>query len=198
MMDAGYGSSSRFYERAAPKLGVAPAAYRRGDAAVRIRYTIVDSALGRLLIAATTRGVCSIAMASNDRSLTQALFDEYPSAVITRDDDRLCSWAREVMRRVAGREPGLDLPLDIRATAFQWQVWQALTKIPRGETRSYSQIAAALGRPRAVRAVARACATNPAAVVIPCHRVVPAGGSVGGYRWGSARKKRLLDAEHER
>jgi AraC family transcriptional regulator, regulatory protein of adaptative response / methylated-DNA-[protein]-cysteine methyltransferase len=198
MFDAGYGSSSRFYERAVPKLGMAPSVYRRGGAGMRIQYTIVDSsngALGRLLVAATSRGVCAVAMGSSDADLTRALWREYPAATIAADAGALAGSADAIVAHLAGRQPRLDLPLDVQATAFQWQVWQALAAIPYGETRTYSEVAASIGRPRAVRAVARACATNPVALAIPCHRVLPAAGGTGGYRWGVARKKALLSAE---
>jgi AraC family transcriptional regulator of adaptative response/methylated-DNA-[protein]-cysteine methyltransferase len=195
MIDAGYGSSSRFYERAAPKLGMAPSVYRRGGAGMRIRYTIVDSPLGRLLVGATARGVCAIAMGSSDAELTRGLAREYPAAAIDRDRGALGAWSARVVAHLEGRQPRLDLPLDIRATAFQWQVWQALFAIPYGETRTYGDVAKTIGRPRAHRAVARACATNPVALAIPCHRVVPSGGGEGGYRWGMDRKNILLERE---
>ena len=195
MFDAGYGSSSRFYERAAPKLGMRPSTYSRGGAGARVRYTIVDSPLGRMLIAATERGVCSIAMAASDSELERALSVEYPAASISRDDGPLTQWAKTILEHLTGARPAIALPLDVRATAFQWQVWKALAAIPYGETRSYAQVAAAIGRPTATRAVARACATNPVAIAIPCHRVVPSAGGVGGYRWGVARKKQLLARE---
>jgi AraC family transcriptional regulator of adaptative response/methylated-DNA-[protein]-cysteine methyltransferase len=195
MFDAGYGSSSRFYERAVPKLGMSPSTYRRGGAGMDIRYTIVDSPLGRLLVASTLRGVCAVAMGSSDVELERALACEYPTANVAADAGRLAKWTESILAHLTGRLPRLDLPLDVRATAFQWQVWQALAAIPYGETRSYGDIAAAIGRPRAVRAVARACATNPVALAIPCHRVVSADGSTGGYRWGAGRKKKLLASE---
>ncbi len=198
MLDAGYGSSSRFYERAVPKLGMAPSVYRRGGAGMTIGYTIVDSAnasLGRLLVAATSRGVCAVAMGSSDTELTRALSREYPAAAIGPDAGALAQWTTAILAHLAGRAPRLDLPLDVQATAFQWQVWQALASIPYGETRTYSEVAASIGRPRAVRAVARACAANPVALGIPCHRVVPAAGGQGGYRWGVSRKKALLGQE---
>jgi len=198
MFDAGYGSSSRFYERAVPKLGMAPSVYRRGGAGMRIAYAIVDSAnasLGRLLVAATTRGVCAVAMGSSDAELTRALSREYPSAAITADEGALAQWTRAILAHLEGRQPRLDLPLDVQATAFQWQVWEALAAIPYGETRTYAEIADAIGKPSAARAVARACATNPVALAIPCHRVVPAAGGHGGYRWGVERKKTLLKEE---
>jgi AraC family transcriptional regulator, regulatory protein of adaptative response / methylated-DNA-[protein]-cysteine methyltransferase len=195
MFDAGYGSSSRFYERAAPKLGMTPSTYRRGGAGMNIRYTIVDSSLGRLLVASTSRGVCAVAMGSSDAELERALAREYPAASITPDSGVLAKWTEAILAHLTGRRPRLDLPLDVQATAFQWQVWKALAAIPYGETRSYREIAATIGRPRAARAVARACAANPVALAIPCHRVVPADGSSGGYRWGMGRKKALLASE---
>jgi AraC family transcriptional regulator of adaptative response/methylated-DNA-[protein]-cysteine methyltransferase len=198
MFDAGYGSSSRFYERAVPKLGMAPSIYRRGGAGMQIGYTIVDTAnasLGRLLVAATPRGVCAVAMGSSDLELTRALSREYPAAAITADAGALAQWTASILAHLSGRAPRLDLPIDVQATAFQWQVWQALASIPYGETRTYSEVAASIGKPRAVRAVARACATNPVALAIPCHRVVPAAGGQGGYRWGAGRKDVLLKQE---
>ena len=198
MLDAGYGSSSRFYERAAPKLGMAPKTYQRGGAGMDIRYTIVTSPLGRLLVAATPRGVCAVAMGDSDQGLERALRAEYPAAAILSDGGSLAQWIRRILAHLAGRRPRLDLPIDVQATAFQWQVWTALGAIPRGETRSYAEVASAIGRPGAARAVARACATNPVALAIPCHRVVPVAGGVGGYRWGTARKRALLARERAR
>jgi AraC family transcriptional regulator of adaptative response/methylated-DNA-[protein]-cysteine methyltransferase len=195
MVDAGYGSSSRFYERAAPKLGMPPSTYRRGGAGMRIHYAIVDSPLGRLLVGATARGVCAIAMGSSDADLTAGLSREYPAATIDRDTGALGKWTTRILAHVEGRQPRLDLPLDVQATAFQWQVWQALAAIPYGETRTYGEVARAIGQPRASRAVARACASNPVALAIPCHRVVPGAGGEGGYRWGVARKKQILRRE---
>ena len=199
MFDAGYGSSSRFYERAAPKLGMSPTQYRRGGAGMTIRYVVLDAShddLGRLLIGETDRGICAVALGSNDTSLAEALAREYPAATIVREAaGALSKWSKAILTHLGDRHPRLDLPLDVQATAFQWQVWQALAAIPRGETRTYGEIAAAIGRPAAARAVARACASNPVALAIPCHRVVPASGGIGGYRWGPARKKALLDRE---
>jgi AraC family transcriptional regulator of adaptative response/methylated-DNA-[protein]-cysteine methyltransferase len=195
ILDAGYRSSSRFYEGAVPRLGMRPSTYKKGGAGMSIRFTIVDSPLGRLLVGATSRGVCAVSMGSSDEELERALVSEYPAAVIARDTEALAAWTRGVLEHLAGRRPRLDLPLDVQATAFQWQVWTALGSIPYGETRSYTDVALAIGRPRAARAVARACATNPVALAIPCHRVVPAAGGVGGYRWGAARKKALLARE---
>ena len=160
-----------------------------------IKYAIVDSPLGRLLVGATTRGVCAVAMGTSDAELERAIAREYPAASIAKDDGVLARWTSDIVAHLAGRRPRLDLPLDVQATSFQWQVWEALRAIPYGETRTYGQVAAAIGRPRAVRAVARACATNPVALAIPCHRVVAANGRSGGYRWGANRKKALLSRE---
>ncbi len=195
VLDAGYGSSSRFYERAAPMFGMPPSVYRRGGAGMSIRYTIVPSPLGRLLVGATPRGVCAVAMGASNAELETALAHEYPAAGISADDRGLARWTREILAHLTGRRPRLDLPLDVQATAFQWQVWEALRAIPYGETRTYSEVAKAIGRPRAVRAVARACATNPVALAIPCHRVVASSGAPSGYRWGASRKKTLLASE---
>ena len=151
--------------------------------------------MGRLLVGATPRGICAVAMAASDRDLERAVRQEYPKASIARDDGKLARWTNAVLAHIDGRRPHLGLPLDVQATAFQWQVWTALAAIPRGETRTYSQVARAIGRPSAVRAVARACATNPVALAIPCHRVVPMAGGVGGYRWGPGRKRALLARE---
>jgi len=197
MMDAGYGSSSRFYERAAPKLGMSPSAYRKGGAGMDIRYAIVDSPLGRLLVGATTRGVCAVAMGTADADLTRSLGREYPEASIVADSGVLSKWTAAILAHLEGRRPRLELPLDVQATAFQWQVWQALAAIPYGETRTYGEVARSIGRPHAVRAVARACATNPVALAIPCHRVVPSAGGTGGYRWGVPRQKAILTREHK-
>lgn len=193
--EAGYGSTSRLYERAHAQLGMTPAAFRKGGRGLALRYTVVDCPLGRLLVAATERGVSLVSLGDADPTLERALRDEYPAAEIEREDKALAGWVRAIVKHLEGREPHLDLPIDVRATAFQWQVWQELQRIPRGETRSYADVARAIGRPRAVRAVARACATNPVALVVPCHRVVPSAGGTGGYRWGAKRKALLLEKE---
>ena len=193
--DAGFGSSRAVYERAPSQLGMTPATYRRGGSGMRIGYTVVDSPLGRLLIAATERGVCSVCLGDSDEPLEKALHDEYPRAVIDRDSAGLEAHVRQIREHLSGRMPTLDVPVDVQATAFQWKVWQALRDIPYGETQSYSEIARAVGSPRAVRAVGHACATNRVAVVIPCHRAVRQDGSLGGYRWGLERKQALLDRE---
>ena len=195
---AGYGSSSRLYERAADQLGMTPATYRKGGAGAEIFYATADSVLGRLLVAATEAGVCFVAFGDSDRTLARTLEAEFPAATITEDVKRLKPWLDATLRHLAGREPALDLPLDVRATAFQWRVWQALRAIPAGETRSYRAIAEALGEPKAARAVGRACATNPVAIAIPCHRAVREDGGLGGYRWGLKRKDALLEQERER
>jgi AraC family transcriptional regulator of adaptative response/methylated-DNA-[protein]-cysteine methyltransferase len=160
-----------------------------------VRYAIVSSPLGRLLVAATANGVCAVAMGRSDDELSQALAEEFPAATITADKGGLRQWTDAILAHLAGREPRLDLPLDVQATAFQWQVWNALAAIPYGSTRSYAEVARSIGRPAAARAVARACAANPVALAIPCHRVVPTAGGTGGYRWGMSRKRALLAAE---
>jgi AraC family transcriptional regulator of adaptative response/methylated-DNA-[protein]-cysteine methyltransferase len=195
MLEAGYSSSSRFYERAAPRLGMRPSSYRSGATGQHLSYAIVDSALGRLLVAATDRGICSVAMAASDDELTLSLKTEFPHATIKRDAGALSEWTSAIVSHLEGRRPRLELPLDVQATAFQWQVWQALAAIPYGETRTYSEIARQISRPAAARAVARACAANPVALAIPCHRVLPASGGAGGYRWGAKRKQELLRRE---
>jgi AraC family transcriptional regulator of adaptative response/methylated-DNA-[protein]-cysteine methyltransferase len=197
---AGYGSSSRLYERTAAQLGMTPEKYRRGAVGALIRYTIVrytiaNSPLGRMLIAATDKGICAIQFADNDDQLQQGLMREFPFATRRRDDAAMSEWRVNLTRLIQGRETNPSLPLDIRATAFQRRVWEALQRIPRGETRSYSAVAKKIGMPKATRAVARACATNPVAVAIPCHRVIREDGDLGGYRWGIERKERLLELE---
>lgn len=195
MHDAGYSSTSRLYSRTSSELGMEPAKYRRGAIAAPIRYACTDSPLGRMLIAATDKGVCSIQFADSDEELEQGLKQEFPFANRRRDDHGLAESARKIVRQISSAAPPSSLPLDIRATAFQRRVWSYLQGIGFGETRSYSEVAKAIGRPSAVRAVARACATNPVAIAIPCHRVVSKSGIPGGYRWGLDRKKALLEIE---
>jgi len=195
MYDAGYGSSSRLYERTASQLGMTPDKYRRGAIAATIRYMTADSPLGRMLIAATDRGICAIQFGRTDSELLEGLKREFPFAVRKADQGELGSWVDALLRHMRGKDLNSALPLDIRATAFQRRVWTYLQSIPFGATKSYSDVAKAIGKPRACRAVARACATNPVAVAIPCHRVVREDGSMGGYRWGVARKKALLEME---
>src|SRR5271170_3319164 len=195
MYDAGYGSSSRLYEKTASQLGMTPDKYRRGAIAATIRYACADSPLGRMLIAATDRGVCAIQFAHSDGELLEGLKREFPFAARKPDDGGLQAWAAALLAKMAGHELNAALPLDIRATAFQRRVWTYLQSIPFGATRSYGQVAKAIGQPTASRAVARACATNPVAVAIPCHRVVREDGTESGYRWGLERKKTLLELE---
>lgn len=195
----GYGSSSRVYERAPTQLGMTPATYRRGGRGMRISYTIVDCPLGRLLVAATERGVCAVSLGDSDAALEAALSSEYPAAEIDRDEVDLNQWVSTLLNYLNGRQPHLNLlPMDVQATAFQWRVWKELRAIPYGSTRSYGEVARVLGQPTAARAVARACATNPVALVIPCHRVVRKDGDLGGYRWGVERKRALLAQEQKR
>ena len=195
MYDAGYGSSSRLYEKTASQLGMTPDKYRRGAIAAAIRYACADSPLGRMLIAATDRGICSIQFARSDGELIEGLKREFPFAARKPDEGGLQAWIAAVLSKMTGKELNSTLPLDIRATAFQRRVWTYLQSIPFGATCSYSEVAKAIGQPSASRAVARACATNPVAVAIPCHRVVREDGNISGYRWGVERKKTLLELE---
>jgi len=199
MYDAGYGSSRGLYEKSSAHLGMTPATYGRGGKGMRITYTTASCKFGRLLVAATERGICSVALGDNDTELTAGLFAEYPNASIdaqnTSMGTSLDSWIEKVLAGLNGQTPCIDLPLDIQATAFQWRVWEELRRIPFGETRSYQQIAEAIGKPKAVRAVASACAGNHAALIIPCHRVIRGDKSLGGYRWGMERKRKLLEKE---
>ena len=196
LYDSGFNSSSRVYEQAAEELGMTPATYGRGGRGVMISYTIAASPLGRLLVATTERGVCAVRMGDTDAELEKDLRSEFPAATIERDDASLRKTVANVLSHLNQNEPHVELPLDVRATAFQRQVWEQLRAIPYGETVSYADIAKSLGKPGAVRAVGRACATNPVALVIPCHRVVREDKSLGGYRWGLERKQKLLDLEH--
>jgi AraC family transcriptional regulator, regulatory protein of adaptative response / methylated-DNA-[protein]-cysteine methyltransferase len=195
LYDAGFGSSSRLYERAPSQLGMTPATYRRGGAGMNIRYTIVDSPLGRLLVAATDRGISALYLGEADARLESALSKEYPRAEIRRDRNGLEGWVGKILGHLRGREPHLDLPTDVQATAFQRRVWEELRRIPYGTTKTYTDVARAIGKPNAIRAVARACATNPVSVIVPCHRVVRQDGNLAGYRWGLDRKLALI--EHE-
>jgi AraC family transcriptional regulator of adaptative response/methylated-DNA-[protein]-cysteine methyltransferase len=195
MYDAGYGSSSRLYEKTASQLGMTPDKYRRGAIAATVRYACADSPLGRMLIAATDRGVCAIQFANSDGELIEGLKREFPFAVRKPDEGGLKAWVAALLSKMSGKELNAALPLDIRATAFQRRVWRYLQSIPFGATRSYLEVAKGIGQPSASRAVARACATNPVAVAIPCHRVVREDGNISGYRWGVERKKTLLELE---
>lgn len=192
---AGYGSSSRVYEGRPTGRGMTPAVYRRGARGVQVSYALADSPLGRLLVAATPAGICSVKLGDRDGDLERDLRAEYPEASISRNRADLSRWLKAIVAHLGGRRPHLDLPLDIQATAFQWRVWRYLQSIPYGETRAYSQVARDIGAPTATRAVARACATNPVCLVIPCHRVVQKDGGLGGYRWGIQRKRALLGSE---
>lgn len=193
--EAGYGSSSRVYERLPTGRGMTPAVYKRGAQGVDVRYAVADSPLGRLLVAATPRGICSVKLGDSDEALTDDLRREYPAASISPDRSDLVGWVKAILGYLGGRRPHFDLPLDVQATAFQWKVWRYLQSIPYGETRAYGEVARAIGAPRAVRAVARACATNPVCLVVPCHRVVQKDGGLAGYRWGIERKRTLIAAE---
>jgi AraC family transcriptional regulator, regulatory protein of adaptative response / methylated-DNA-[protein]-cysteine methyltransferase len=192
---AGYGSTSRLYERTSAQLGMTPEKYRRGAVAAIVHYTIADSPLGRMMIAATDKGICAISFADSDHELQQGLMREFPFASRRRDDGAMSKWQTSLTRLMQGQKINPSLPLDIRATAFQRRVWEALQEIPRGETRSYSALAKQIGSPSAARAVARACASNRIAIAIPCHRIVRENGDLGGYRWGAKRKEQLLALE---
>jgi AraC family transcriptional regulator, regulatory protein of adaptative response / methylated-DNA-[protein]-cysteine methyltransferase len=198
LYDAGFGSSSRLYERAPSHLGMTPATYRQGGAGMKIHYTIATSPLGRLLVGATERGISAVYLGESDAPLEAALNEEYPRAEIQRDRNGMEKWVGKILDHLRGHEPNLDLPTDLQATAFQRRVWEELRRIPYGKTRTYSQVARAIGQPTAVRAVARACATNPVSVVVPCHRVVREDGNLAGYRWGLERKRELLEHEAAR
>ncbi|MEO8336723.1 MAG: methylated-DNA--[protein]-cysteine S-methyltransferase [bacterium] len=193
--EAGFASGRRVYETADDALGMTPGAYRRRGVGVTIHYTAVPTTLGLLLVAVTERGVCSVSLGDDEASLVSALRAEYPGAELERATDANDRLVDAVVAHVEGRTSAEDLPLDVRATSFQWQVWRALQRIPEGATRSYQAVAEELGRPTAARAVARACASNRIAVLIPCHRVVRGDGGLGGYRWGIARKAALLARE---
>ena len=195
LYDAGYSSSSRLYERAPDQLGMTPGTYRHGGRGMKIAYTTVHSPLGRLLVAGTERGICAVSLGDSDEALEQALANEYHEAAVQRDDSRLKPWVSALVDHLCGMRAQLDLPLDVQATAFEWRVWQELRKIPYGSTRTYAEIARAVGKAKAARAVANACARNPAAVVIPCHRIVRSSGEPGGYKWGAGRKRMLLARE---
>ena len=192
---AGYGSGSRVYERSDATLGMTPGAYARGGEGQGVEYVTVASPLGSLLVAATARGICSIRLGSDTAALERNLREEYPKARLGRGHATFEAWVRQIVDSLKRGAPDPRLPLDVRATAFQRRVWRELQRIPRGTTRSYQEVAARLGHPAAARAVARACATNPVALVVPCHRVVRSDGALGGYRWGVDRKRALLESE---
>jgi AraC family transcriptional regulator of adaptative response/methylated-DNA-[protein]-cysteine methyltransferase len=193
--EVSYGSASRLYEKSDAQLGMTPATYRRGGRGMNITYTIAPCSLGRVLVAATERGISAVYLGDRDADLAAALHKEYPRADIRCGSGEHTKWVRAIVRHLAGSNPRLDLPTDVVATAFQRRVWEALRSIPLGATRTYSEVARSIGQPSAIRAVARACATNPAAIVVPCHRAVRTDGTLGGYRWGLERKKILLEQE---
>ena len=195
LYETGYGSSSRVYERSNAQLGMTPATYRKGGQGMRLGYTIAKSPLGKVLVAATERGVSAVYLGDDEGKLIAELREEYPRAEVAAASNGFERWVKEVLQRIEGRPPHFELPLDLQATAFQRRVWKELQRIPCGRTRTYAQVARALGRPKAVRAVARACATNPVSIVVPCHRVVRQDGALAGYRWGLSRKEQLLASE---
>ncbi len=193
--DAGFGSSSTLAEQSNALLGMAPSRYQKAGAQAVIRYTVRPCPLGWLLAAATERGLCAVRLGDDAETLEATLYSEFASAEITRQESELASWVDAIVDYLGGHHPHLDLPVDVQATAFQQRVWKELQSIPYGETRSYAEVAEAIDNPNAVRAVARACASNSVALVVPCHRVVRSNGDLGGYRWGMERKRKLLEME---
>jgi len=191
---AGFGSPSRVYERAAAQLGMSPATLSRKGAGMTIAYDVVDSPLGKALIAATTQGICAVFFGDREKPLRTELRDRFPKAAISRSPD-LLRFARSRLQALFDGARDARLPLDVRGTAFQTRVWESLRAIPFGETRTYAEVARAIGAPKAVRAVGTACGANPVSLLIPCHRVVGSDGSLHGYRWGLKRKKALLARE---
>ncbi|HYL27870.1 MAG TPA: methylated-DNA--[protein]-cysteine S-methyltransferase [Candidatus Nitrosotalea sp.] len=198
-LDAGYGSTSRIYDDAISRLGMTPRQYRRGGEDVKISYATLRTPVGFMLIGATDRGICFVGFGDTLQELHARLCREYRKASIEpmREpyDPQFVAWSDAISRHLAGTLPSVELPLDIRATAFQMRVWRYLQTIPPGSVESYAEVASAIGQPKAARAVAQACARNPAAVLIPCHRVIRGSGELGGYRWGLERKRRLIDNE---
>ena len=197
LYDAGYGSANHLYGNAGTQMGMTPGAYRQGGSGMDVRYTIADSALGKVLVAATERGLCAVHLGDSDEALVTSLRVEYPAARVVRNDASMTKWAQPILCQIEERKPYLDgrVPIDVIGTPFQERVWEAIRGIPYGSTRSYGQVAEAIGSPKAVRAVAQACGANHVALVIPCHRVVREDGSLGGYKWGVERKQALLSAE---
>ncbi len=195
LYESGFGSSRSLYEKAGETLGMTPATYKKGGKNMKINYTIVDSRLGKLMVAATEKGICSVSFGDMEAELKSELKKEFFAAAIENDDAKLKDAVNAILKSLDGEKAILTLPLDLRASAFQMRVWSELRKIPYGETRSYAQIALSLGNPKAFRAVARACATNPVALVNPCHRVIASDGKLSGYRWGIERKEKLLAGE---
>ncbi len=195
LYEAGFNSSRALYENAAGKIGMTPAQYRARGKNIEIGFTVADSPLGKLLVARTAKGICAVSFGDSERELIDNLREEFAAAEIHSGDKLLQEAVREILLHLEGEQKVFDLPLDLRATAFQMRVWAELRKIPYGKTKSYKEIAEAIEKPKAVRAVARACATNPVALLTPCHRVVAADGKLSGYRWGVNRKRMLLDKE---
>lgn len=195
MYESGFGSSRALYEKATQNLGMTPATYRKGGKNIKISYATAESSIGKLIVATTEKGICSITFGETAAELLSNLKDEFPAAEIQPDAESLEKYVQAIIKHLDGTRKTLDLPLDLQATAFQLKVWAELRRIPFGETRSYKQVAESIGNLKAVRAVARACATNPVALVNPCHRVVAADGKLSGYRWGVSRKRMLLDQE---
>ncbi len=193
--DAGFNSSSRFYENTAARLGMTPGAVRRGGAGTVIRFAVGEASLGAVLVAATDKGVCAITLGDDPEALVRDLQDRFPRAELKGGDAEFERMVAEVVGLVEAPGQRLDLPLDIRGTVFQQRVWAALSAIPAGATATYTEIACAIGQPKAVRAVAQACGANPLAIAIPCHRVVRADGDLSGYRWGVERKRKLIARE---
>jgi AraC family transcriptional regulator of adaptative response/methylated-DNA-[protein]-cysteine methyltransferase len=193
--EAGYGSPSRVYEAAPTGKGMSLSRYRRHGAGMQIGYSVIASPVGRVLVATTEHGVCAVKIGDHERALIQELRQEYAEAEIAAHDAPRAEWVTAIAEHLRGDAPVLDLPIDVQATAFQWKVWRALQRIPIGETRAYADVARSIGKPKAVRAVASACAKNPVAIVVPCHRVVPSAGGTGEYRWGAKRKQALLARE---
>lgn len=197
--DAGYGSASRVYEQAISRLGMTPAQYRRSGDGVAISYAPLETPAGLMMIGATDRGICFVQFGGSEAELLAKLRSEYRKARIepmeTPPPPQFAGWVKAIARHVSGDQPHLDLPLDIRATAFQMRVWKYLQSVPYGDVQSYSEVAEAIGSPNGARAVAGACASNPVAIVIPCHRVIRGTGELGGYRWGLERKRALIDRE---
>lgn len=193
--EAGFSSSSRAYESIPAQLGMTPSAFKRGGVGVEIRCTVISTELGKLLVATTPRGVCAVRFGESEAALLRELKRDFGSAEIHRDDEGLAQVATQIKQLLNGPSAPLSIPLDLRGTAFQQMVWKELRRIPAGQTRSYTEIAKTIGRPRAVRAVANACGSNPVAIVVPCHRVVQKNGSLAGYRWGVKRKAALLEKE---
>ncbi len=196
--DAGFTSKGRLYEKTSTLLGVKPGSFRRGGEGLSIHYTIIDSPIGRLLLGATGKGICAVCIGASDEAVEAALKEDYYAAGLFRNDRQMKSWVREFSHYFDGNEFSKRLPIDVQATAFQWKVWKQIQSIPFGRTATYSKIAARLGKPKAIRAVASACATNHVALLIPCHRVVGKNGNLRGYRWGLKRKQDLLSLEQKR